>query len=429
MQLEYYLNLFIGALLNMMFYVIIIRYVFKTKTISNKMLIILIIIICSIGICLVNIYNKEMFKILLTLPIVTLGIKKILKLNPSKALLSSILATIYMFFGEILAFILIGVLKIDFSIIYNNYLGGAMGTGLTIVSTIPLLFFRPLSKFFLNFIKNFEKRGISIIWITFLISIIIFSSKNFNNLKEQTSPFINILLISLFGFVIYMFYKEARKSLEISDNYNVLLSYLEKYEKEITEKRKIIHDYKNQLIIINGYADTKNKKLKDYISLIIDEQKNISNDSLIKNVDNLPRGLKGIIYYKLSQLDKSINICITIKNKLNTFEKILPNRNRDTLKIIGILLDNAIESATKSKEKFINMEFSIENKKFTFKIQNSIFENVDSKKIMEPGFSTKGKGRGYGLSLIYDIVNKDKNIEFCINIKDNYFESILKVKL
>lgn len=429
MQLVEYLNLFLGALLNMMFYVIIIRYVFKEKVMENKYAVLLVLILCSFGICIVNIYNKEVFKILLTLPIVTLGVKKILKLNPSQALLSSIIATIYMFFGEVLAFTLMSILKVDFSNIYNNYFGSLFGAILMILATIPFLFITRLSKFFSNFIKSFEKRGISIIWITFLISIIIFSTKNFYNLKDQANPFVNIILISLFGFVIYLFYKEARKSSKISENYNALLTYLEKYEKEITEKRKIIHDYKNQLIIINGYADEKNKKLKDYISSIIEEQKNIPSDSLVKNVDNLPRGLKGIIYYKISQLDKSINVDITIRNKLKAFESISPKINKDTLKIIGVLLDNAIEAASKSKEKNINMEFKIENKEFILKIENSIYENVDNTKIMEPGFSTKGKGRGYGLSLVHDIVVKDKDIKLDINIKDNYFESTLSVIL
>lgn len=47
---------------------------------------------------------------------------------------------------------------------------------------------------------------------------------------------------------------------------------------------------------------------------------------------------------------------------------------------------------------------------------------------MNDGFSTKGNNRGYGIPLIKDIVNKNKDFELDLKTKDNIFTAILNVE-
>ena len=60
-------------------------------------------------------------------------------------------------------------------------------------------------------------------------------------------------------------------------------------------------------------------------------------------------------------------------------------------------------------------------------MENSCDKNININNIMESGFSTKGKTRGYGMALVNDILKQNKDIELNINIKDNTFISNLKV--
>ena len=110
-------------------------------------------------------------------------------------------------------------------------------------------------------------------------------------------------------------------------------------------------------------------------------------------------------------------------------ENINPKLNKEILKIIGILLDNAIEALENEKNKFINIEISIKRNVFDIKIENSCSTDIDIDNIMKLGYSTKGKDRGYGMSLIKDILKQQKSIELSLNTTGSEFISNLKANV
>ena len=429
MQAIEHLDLFIGALLNIIFYVIVIKKVFKLKWIDKPFRNISIIILTSITIAMINMFNTDIFKILITIPFVTLAIKVIFELKLEKSLLLVLISTGYMFIGEIIVFILIGIFKVDYTKFNNYILGRTIGAVLTIVGTIPVLLFKPLNEFIRKNLKVLERNQIYIMWLFLAAIIITLSYRNMISIGNMGAVVINLVLVLVFVIIVYLLYKESIKSNKLSENYNILLNYLEQYEKEIEEKRKIVHDFKNQLIVINGYADPSNTKLKEYISEIIKENRVIRDNYLVKNIDKIPSGLKGLIYYKFSQLDKSMNIDLLIKKKVKEFDDLNPKVNKDVIKIVGILLDNAIESARASNDKYISLEMKKEDNKILIIIENSTDKKVDTSKIMGTGFSTKGKNRGYGLSIVNDIIKSNDKIEFTMNSYGSMFETILKIKI
>ena len=424
-----HLNLFIGALLNVIFYVIVIKKVLKLKWIDKPFRNISIIILTSITIAMINMFNTDIFKILITIPFVTLAIKVIFELKLEKSLLLVLISTGYTFIGEIVAFTLISIFKIDYTKLSDYVFGGSIGAVLTIASTIPVLLFKPLNEFIRKNLKVLERNQIYIMWLFLAAIIITLSYRNMISIGNMGAVVINLVLVLVFVIIVYLLYKESIKSNKLSENYNILLNYLEQYEKEIEEKRKLVHDFKNQLIVINGYADPSNTKLKEYISEIIKENRVIRDNYLVKNIDKIPSGLKGLIYYKFSQLDKSMNIDLLIKKKVKEFDDLNPKVNKDVIKIVGILLDNAIESARASNDKYISLEMKKEDNKILIIIENSTDKKVDTSKIMGTGFSTKGKNRGYGLSIVNDIIKSNDKLEFTINSYGSMFETILKIKL
>lgn len=428
MQIIKYIDLFIGALISMITCSATVKILFKEKFNKKILNLILILFFTSLILCIINIFNKSVFKILLTLPFVITGNKYLFEISYKKSIFYTIIATIYMFIAEILVGIFLSILPIDYTFIFNNILGSTIGNLFVTAFTLILLLSKKTNQKIINFLKKSYEKDDNIILIFIVVAIGVLAYKNVNSTENIINVIMNIIATIIFVCILYIYFKENIKSLELSKKYNELFEYLEKYEKELVEKRKIIHDYKNQLIIINGYIGN-NKKLKEYVGELINEQKMISENSLISNIDKLPRGLKGLIYYKLSHINKNIKIKLDVLNSLKRFDKMPPKLNKEVLKMIGILIDNAIEATENEKEKFINIEFSIKNSKFIMNMENPCSSNINYQEMSKVGFSTKGKNRGYGIPLINDILKKQKDIVLNINIENNEFITKLEVKI
>ena len=264
--------------------------------------------------------------------------------------------------------------------------------------------------------------------IFLVIGIGSFWYMNSHAINDSFEFLINLFVLFLFFLMAILYFKENMKSKEMSDKYNELLSTVDTFEKELITKRKIIHDFKNQLIVINGYADNP-EKLKAYLSEIIKDQRNIPNSKLLLNVEKLPSGLKGLIYYKFSNLDSNINVSIDIKNSLKKYESISPKLNKDCLKILGVFIDNAIEAVKNEKEKYINLEFIKQKEQIIITVRNTCTSRVNIKDLTKNGFTTKGKNHGYGLSLVSDIVRKDDSLDIKFECDDDIFSATLVIRL
>ena len=428
MQWFKYIDFFISSIINVLFYAYIIKVVFDCEISKNKRKICISIFIASIFIAIVNIFNRDIFKILLTLPFIVMSMKNIYNLNYNKVIWCVIASTLYMFIGEIIIGIILSILPFNYNFIFNNILGTTIGTIIVSALTMPILFIKKLNKTINNLIDYISSKSNNLIVIFIIIAIGAVTYKNLFNSESKINIIMNIAIVLTFIAILYIYCLENTKSQELSKNYNELFKYLEKYEKELVEKRKIIHDYKNQLIIINGYIGD-NKKLKEYVDEIINEQRNVSENSIIKNIDKLPRGLKGLIYYKFSHINTKINVNLQILSSLKKFDKLSPKVNKEVLKIIGILIDNAIEAEDCEKEKYIDIQFSINKNVFYMNMKNHCTKDIKFSNLMEIGFSTKGKNRGYGLALVRDILKQEKNIELNLKTDNDEFISKLKVNI
>lgn len=428
MQIVKYIDLFVGAAINMLLCTYIIKVVFKASYIKNKKVLILSFLISAFALTIINVFNKDIFKILLTFPFVVIGVKIIFSINYNKSILYVIFATLYMFIGELLIGIVLALLPFDYTFIFNNVLGTIIGNILVAILTLPLLTLRKINKLVNKIVNNINEKNNIIIELFIIIAIGAVTYRNLFNAKSEINMIINVAIALTFLVILFMYYKENIKLNELSDNYNIMFNYLEKYEKELTEKRKIIHDYKNQLIVINGYIGN-DKKLKEYLKEIIDEQKSISENSIIRNIDKLPRGLKGLVYYKFSHIDKEIKVNLNVINSIKKFDKLPAKLNKDVLKIVGVLIDNAIEAVEYEEEKIINLDFSIVKDKFIMNMSNTCTKHINMENIMAAGFSTKNKNRGYGLTLVKDILNHEKKIKLNFDISEEEFISKMQVKL
>ena len=269
-----------------------------------------------------------------------------------------------------------------------------------------------------NIIEHFMyKKYIDFIIITIIavFLIYIFTYQNYNGIFVGQS-YINIIFFFT-GIIIFIigFFKEKTDSNKLTSEYDQLLQYVKTYEEVIEEKSKNQHEYQNQLILIKEMLGTRNKKVRDHISELLEMEDQTEKYNWLNKLKNIPNGgLKGLIHYKITEMmKKDIKLYVDINDNVNNkrINKYLNDNLHDISKIIGVYIDNAIEAAVESKQRYIIIEAMIENNKLDFSISNTYSGTIDFNSIDKEGYSKKGKGRGYGLSLVQDIINRRKDID------------------
>ena len=226
---------------------------------------------------------------------------------------------------------------------------------------------------------------------------------------------IPLLIESIRNAINWYSEKEKTDNNKLTSEYDQLLQYVKTYEEVIEEKSKNQHEYQNQLILIKEMLGTRNKKVRNHISELLELEDQTEKYNWLNKLKNIPNGgLKGLIHYKITEMmKKDIKLYVDINDNVNNkrINKYLNDNLHDISKIIGVYIDNAIEAAVESKQRYIIIEAMIENNKLDFSISNTYSGTIDFNSIDKKGYSKKGKGRGYGLSLVQDIINRRKDID------------------
>ena len=187
--------------------------------------------------------------------------------------------------------------------------------------------------------------------------------------------------------------------------------YILALEKNNNEIRKFKHDFNNIILGLDGYInndDFDKEKLKKYFnSTIMNFNNNIElNDIVIAKLNSIKvSSLKSLITNKvLVAQNNNIDVDINIQGEIHDFYTDEMQLSR----ILGILLDNAIEASLElTDDKKIEMNIIQIDKTTDIQISNT-FNNTGTPitDFNKEGFSTKGTNRGLGLSSAHEIANK-----------------------
>lgn len=277
-----------------------------------------------------------------------------------------------------------------------------------------------------HIIKKNNKDWIYIILIMILMVLFIFFNRY--KMNNSTEYFVNtamaIFVVVSFVYVIYN--KFQRQAIE--DKYNESMEYVLRYEKIINEQGKKNHEYNNQLMVIKGYIN-KPERLSEYLDEVIGEHKTGQNYT-VKQLGFLPDGgVKGLLYHKLSKMeDNNIKYYLYVDQNLKDkdIESFDLKTYRDLTKLLGVFLDNAIDAALKSKEKEIEVELKDKDDCLLLTISNTYDKNTDINKVGKSGFTTKGVGHGFGLSIVKDIAKTNSEIEtFSSKENDKFIQTAM----
>ena len=200
---------------------------------------------------------------------------------------------------------------------------------------------------------------------------------------------------------------------------DLLIQNNEFYLKVINDYHVFRHNLINQLL---GLKTVSNKESKLIIDDLINEYSSSFENG--QNIKDLPSGLDGLILEKIYNYNNKINISIDNKLNKNIFKCLKPRNYILLCESLGIVLDNALESAILSDEKILYMRFRENKSEIIITLINSFAGSLDLEVLGKMNYTSKNKGHGYGLFTLFE----KKKINIKTSIKNNLFQVEFKIE-
>lgn len=196
--------------------------------------------------------------------------------------------------------------------------------------------------------------------------------------------------------------------------------------------RTLKHDYNNIMQALNGYVSTKQyDKLQEHINKVLKECNIVNNLSVIDpNIFNDPAiyGIVGAKYFLACEADITFDLDVITNIKDISFP--MPELSR----ILGILLDNAIEATNKVENKYIRLEMKYDNRKGAdvIRVVNTYDTSIQLNliDIYKKGVSSKKEKSGIGLWEVKKLVSKARHSQVFATIeKDKFVQNLIIEKI
>lgn len=265
------------------------------------------------------------------------------------------------------------------------------------------------------------------------INIIAIDQDNFyESVRDNLAMFLvylTLLTISIFV-VLYLAFKQYKMEQREQELKN-FESYVASLEQINQDMRKFKHDYINILSTLRIYIDEKNYDglhtyFYDHI-LEANHQEQLNQQAMMM-LNNLKiNSLKGLLTTKILQAQSNhVPFYVEIVEEITDIpvDPIILNR------MVGILLDNAIEAAREIINGEVRLAFINMDETTLLVVNNTFNEEIDIKvhEIYQEGFSTKGENRGLGLANLRQMKNDLQNVSLNTKISPPYFIQEIEFK-
>ena len=301
-----------------------------------------------------------------------------------------------------------------------------------------------LYKFFVHFSINInitdslKKKDKIILLINMIIGILALAVQAY--LATIYSYYIPLTLTVLNIFVLLVYFiftmyslartiklEETTASLEEERLYNKTLNIL--YD----NIRGFKHDFGNIVQSIGGYISTNNMDgLKDYYNDLMKDCRKSNNLSILN-----PELVQNPAAYSLitSKYHKAEDMGISMEVEVFSNLADINMKTYELTRVLGILLDNAIEASNKCNDiKKINLTIRKEAKlnRQLIVISNTYTnKDVNTDKIFEKGYTSKndfdGKSHGLGLWEVRKILKKNNNLNLFTTKSGEFFTQQLEI--
>lgn len=290
--------------------------------------------------------------------------------------------------------------------------------------------------------RDFEKEQHRLIIVSNIVMLCCYMFCNYVTLTKYNHELnVNGFVFScilLFIFILYLMHVKFREwenqELLRCKHYLILglTTYIQEVEKAYQSVRAFHHDFTNILLSMQETISTKEvgEIRKMYAEIL--EQRHIifveqrQEIAKLKNVKILE--IKSVIAAKILQADMhDISVELEITEVLSevAVDKL------DMVRLLGIMLDNAIDEALElaGTKPVVRLAIFDKGESKYFVVENSMRqEKLPTHLILERGYSTKGNTRGHGLANLETIVSNYPWVSYHIQAKNYRYRIELEMR-
>lgn len=209
-----------------------------------------------------------------------------------------------------------------------------------------------------------------------------------------------------------------------------LLDYVDRLEVMHDELASFRHDYTNVLLTLDQGVRTKNINQIEqiYHNVIAPTTKLINHQELdiVKLSHIKVPEVKSLLSVKvIAAQQQNIQVMVDIPQPIEEIAMPIVN----FIRVISVLIDNAIEEAVQSKDKRLQLAlFEIEEQQY-FLVRNSSDHNeIDLQRIYEKGYSSKKGNEGFGLHSVKHMIDQTPHATLETTFDPPYFTQKLMLK-
>ena len=362
------------------------------------------------------------------------GVKKYEK---SKGIFISLLfSLLYHSSNNFISVTLSSITGDEFALEYNNYF-------VIFVLILTYLVIKIVTSYFNLEFKYFDKDYLYpffkkvIVAFVFLhtlsfVSDIVSTVRHLNSFGSILSTIVFIFLLLIF-FAMNSHKVQVEKEIALKQKkfeQKHLQTYTDEIVKLYNEIRGFRHDYAGMLVSMQMAIDSEDLQEIDrvYNEVLVKANQKLRSEKYtyfdLNNIeDSALRSLiaQSIVYAR----NNDVEFTLEVKDVITRLSMDL----LDLVRIMSILLNNAVEGAADSYLK--QMEVAVIKMDFetVIVIQNSCrITMTPSENLFALGFSTKGRNRGLGLNNVNEILDKYDNIILETEMEDNTFRQIIRFK-
>ena len=304
-----------------------------------------------------------------------------------------------------------------------------------VIKKIIFYFHLEINYFDKDYLYSFFKK---VIFAFFALHILLFIS-DMVNIHEHFNSFSSILATIVFICLLLIFFamnaNKVQVEREIALNQKKFeQEYLQNYTDEIVslynEIRGFRHDYAGMMVSMQTAIDSKDLQEIDriYNEVFVKANHKLRSDKYTYfDLNNLEdSALRSVIAQSIANARvHNIEYTLEVKDIISPLSMEL----LDLVRVMSILLNNAVEGALESYRKQMEVAVIKLDSEILIVIQNSRKNrSIKPEEIFNIGYSTKGINRGIGLNNVKEILEKYDDVILETEIDEERFKQIIRFK-
>lgn len=308
---------------------------------------------------------------------------------------------------------------------YDNFLGTLVCQSIIFLMQIGIIYWFKDSLEILSMSDSSKKRKMELVAIAFLAIYLIYGSTFNDNYNSWWISVYVIGLILFWGYIRAIALLETKRELDELKDFELqnIENYANKIEEMYQGLRRFRHDYLNILLSMDQAIKSGNLELiEETYTKIMEPSKEKINAAYydlgkLKHVKT--SAIKSILYNKFSYAARE---GIELEIEINDDVTVQYTRLLDAVRILSILLDNAIEAALESKEPRLLVAYIKDADIERVIIENSTkVERVEIAPLFKENYTTKSGNRGQGLATVKRLIGHYPNVSLKTSSRDYTF--------